>query len=78
MCARHCSPRAVTGKAGAPVSVAWAGPNAAGDFITITKPNAEEYAYLSYANARDGSPAGCSYRPNPVLTSFAMCCLARR
>jgi Ca-activated chloride channel family protein len=67
-----------SGKAGAPVSVAWAGPNAAGDFITITKSNAEEYAYLSYANARDGSPARLQLPAEPGAYEFRYVLLGKK
>jgi Ca-activated chloride channel family protein len=36
--------------------VAWSGPNAAGDWITIVKPEAGETAYLSYEYTTKGTP----------------------
>jgi Ca-activated chloride channel family protein len=67
-----------SGTAGAPVNVAWTGPNAAGDFITITKPDANEVAYLSYANARDGSPARLQLPAEPGAYEFRYVLLAKK
>lgn len=43
--------------AGAPFAVAWSGPAAKGDFVTIVAPDAPERASASYAYAANGSPA---------------------
>jgi len=47
-----------TALVGSEINVAWSGPTpAAGDFITITDPDAAERAYKDYAYTRNGSPA---------------------
>jgi Ca-activated chloride channel family protein len=40
-----------TGVAGSEVEVAWTGPNYAGDWLTIVKPDAEDTAYNDYVDA---------------------------
>ncbi|MFT3869902.1 MAG: hypothetical protein QM715_15740 [Nibricoccus sp.] len=42
--------------AGAPVSVAWSGPNHGGDYITIVAKSARDGQYAAYANTTAGSP----------------------
>lgn len=47
-----------TAKVGSEISVAWSGPTpAAGDFITITAPDASERSYQDYAYTKNGSPS---------------------
>lgn len=47
-----------TAKVGSEISVEWSGPApAAGDFITITAPDAAERSYKDYAYTKNGSPA---------------------
>jgi len=47
-----------TAKVGSEISVEWSGPPpAAGDFITITAPDASERTYKDYAYTKNGSPA---------------------
>lgn len=42
---------------GTKFQVAWNGPNASGDYVTIVPVGADESDYLSYVDAPDGSPA---------------------
>ena len=45
-------------KVGSEISVEWSGPApAAGDFITVTEPDASERSYKDYAYTKNGSPA---------------------
>lgn len=41
---------------GSAISVAWTGPNYAGDYLTVVPTGAPDEAYGSYANASEGSP----------------------
>ena len=42
--------------AGATISVAWSGPDNAGDYVTVVVPGAREADYGSYRETREGSP----------------------
>ena len=53
---------------GAPVSVAWTGPNHAGDFVCIVPPGASDQPLGSYVDVARGSPQTL---PAPVETGMA-------
>ena len=46
--------------AGSTFAVAWSGPDASGDYVTIVEEGAREGAYMSYAYTRRGSPVELS------------------
>ena len=48
---------APTAKAGEMLLVKWSGPNASGDFISITQKDGKEGSYLKYSYTSNGSPA---------------------
>lgn len=47
-----------TAKAKSDLEIEWTGPNGKGDFVTVTKPDAEEAAYLEYFYTNDTAEDG--------------------
>ncbi|MHA1524593.1 MAG: vWA domain-containing protein [Alphaproteobacteria bacterium] len=50
---------------GAPVQVAWTGPNNPGDYITIVRPEAKPRIYGNYAYTKPGSPVSVAAPDKP-------------
>jgi len=54
-------------KTGETLTINWTGPAGAGDFITITKPDAAQKSYGDYKYASNGSPSKIRMPLNPGL-----------
>ncbi len=54
-----------TAKTGETLTIAWTGPSGAGDYITVTKPDAAQNRYGDYKYASNGSPSKIRMPLNP-------------